>query len=120
MPTPGFPKLEEVSEWCWRITGGYRHDENQKLFYVDSNDQIAALVGFRRTLPHPLLEIKGFANLEWVELPEKILWLWSREPHVLGVAGSKYLLGLFEEMKAERVKGALVDVKVEQKEELTL
>lgn len=116
---PGFPKLEDVNEWCWKITGGYRHDEEQKLFYLDPNDQVRALVGFRRTIPLPLLEIKSFPSLELLEVPEKVLWLWSQEPHVLGVASSRSLLGSFEEIKGERTKGEIVDVKAEQKEEVT-
>ena len=116
--TPGFPKLADVNEWCWKITSGYRHDEEQKLYYVDPNDQIRALVGFRRTIPVPLLEIKSFLSLGLLEIPEKVLWLWSQEPHVLGVASSRSLLGLFEEIKGERMKGEIVDVKAEQKEEV--
>ena len=118
MTTPGFPKLEDVNEWCWKITGGYRHEEEQKFYYMDPSDQIKALVGFRRTVPVPALEIRGLENLERVEVPEKVLWLLSQEPHVLGVASSRSLLELFEEIKAERMKGAIVDVKTKEKKQL--
>ena len=100
--TPDFPSLERIRKRCTIIPINYMSEpESQEFWYMGPEWEMTALRTWR---PMPLLMVQEMPNLERMELPDTIVWLWSLDPCLLAFSHSKSDLRDFELLKEKRRK----------------